>query len=388
MFSEIHAGHLIPSKLMPKVCHKLASAAVKGLPGKVCEANSKLLRLIKNLYGSCVTEFFRENMRHQNIELLRFLAALTVVHFHAVGALRSESFSDIESNPFTELGAAGVDLFFVISGFVIFLSATRKSHSPIEFARDRLVRLVPGYWIVTVIHTVILASVANLRGTEVPFDFFWTIQSLFFVSQPLGNNLPVISQGWSLEIEMLFYLLVAVGLIIKNPIAKIVFPAVALISLVGFGLLPDLALEFIFGGLLGYTYARIKFPPPVAIGAGVIGIILFVAPVTLGTVDAPRWVTWGVPSMLVVFSAINLPQLNWKILPTLGAASYPVYLLHMIVINIVSPIVSIFGSSTPLFFVALASCLILSQLLGIFFDKLVDKPISRFLKARIRKPIA
>jgi peptidoglycan/LPS O-acetylase OafA/YrhL len=92
--------------------------------------------------------------------------------------------------------------------------------------------------------------------------------------------------------------------------------------------------------------------------------------------------------MLVVFSAINLPQLNWKILPTLGAASYPVYLLHMMVINIVSPIISMFGSSTAMFFVALASCLILSQVLGIFFDKLVDKPISRFLKAKIKKPIA
>jgi peptidoglycan/LPS O-acetylase OafA/YrhL len=327
-------------------------------------------------------------MRYQNIELLRFIAALAVVYFHAVGTLRAVAFPEIGPNPLTELGAAGVDIFFVISGFVIFLSLTRKNRTPIEFARDRLIRLVPAYWILTVSHLVILASVAILRGTEVPFDISWTIQSLFFVSQPLGNNLPLISQGWSLEIEMLFYLLVAVGLIIKNPIANIVFPAVALVSLVGFGLLPDLALEFIFGGLLGYLYTRIKFPAPIAIGAGVLGIVLFVAPVGLGALDAPRWVTWGIPSMLVVFSAINLPQLNLKILPTLGAASYPVYLLHMMVINIVSPIISMFGSSTAMFFGALASCLILSQVLGIFFDKLVDKPISRFLKSRIKKPIA
>ncbi len=327
-------------------------------------------------------------MRYQNIELLRFIAALAVVYFHAVGTLRAVAFSEIGPNPLTELGAAGVDVFFVISGFVIFLSLTRKNRTPIEFARDRLIRLVPAYWILTISHLVILASVAILRAAEVPFDFSWTIQSMFFVSQPLGNNLPLISQGWSLEIEMLFYLLVAVGLIIKNPIANIVFPAVALVSLVGFGLLPDLALEFIFGGLLGYLYTRIKFPAPVAIGAGVIGIVLFVAPVILGAVDAPRWVTWGIPSMLVVFSAINLPQLNWKILPTIGAASYPVYLLHMMVINIVSPIMSMFGSSTAMFFFALASCLILSQVLGIIFDKMVDKPITRFLKARIKKPIA
>ena len=327
-------------------------------------------------------------MRYQNIELLRFIAALAVVYFHAVGTLRAVAFPEIGPNSLTELGAAGVDVFFVISGFVIFLSLTRKNRTPIEFARDRLIRLVPAYWILTVSHLVILASVAILRGTEVPFDISWTIQSLFFVSQPLGNNLPLISQGWSLEIEMLFYLLVAVGLIIKNPIANIVFPAVALVSLVGFGLLPDLALEFIFGGLLGYLYTRIKFPALIAVGAGVLGIVLFVAPVVLGALDAPRWVTWGIPSMLVVFSAINLPQLNWKILPTLGAASYPVYLLHMMVINIVSPIISMFGSSAAMFFVALASCLILSQVLGIVFDKLVDKPISRFLKARIKKPIA
>jgi peptidoglycan/LPS O-acetylase OafA/YrhL len=277
-----------------------------------------------------------------------------------------------------------VDIFFVISGFVIFLSLARRSRTPSEFARDRLIRLVPAYWILTVTHLVILAGVAVYRGTEVPFNFWWAIQSLFFVSQPLGNSLPLISQGWSLEIEMLFYLLVALGLLVKNSLAHILFPAVALVSLIGFGLLPDLAVEFIFGGFLGFIYTRIKFPPLIAIGAGVIGLGLFVAPVLLGSFDAPRWVTWGIPSMLVVFSAINLPQLKWKFLPTLGAASYPVYLLHMMVINIVSPILSMFGTSITMFFFALASCLIVSQALGIFFDKLVDKPISRFLKARIK----
>jgi exopolysaccharide production protein ExoZ len=323
-------------------------------------------------------------MRHQNIELLRFLAALAVVLFHAVGTLRAGRFSEIGSNPFIALGSAGVDIFFVISGFVIFLSVTRNSPSPIKFAKDRLVRLVPAYWILTVSQLGILASVAIYRGTELPFSFAWTIQSLFFVSQPLGNASPVISQGWSLEIEMLFYLLVAVGLLIKNSVANIIFPAVALVSLVGFGLAPDLAVEFIFGGLLGFLYTRIKFPALIAVVAGVLGIGLFVAPVLLGAVDAPRWITWGIPSMLIVFSAVNLPQLQWKLLPTLGAASYPVYLLHMMVINIVSPITSAFGTSTAFFIFALASSLILSQVLGIFYDKLIDKPISRFLKARVK----
>jgi exopolysaccharide production protein ExoZ len=323
-------------------------------------------------------------MRYQNIELLRFVAALAVVYFHAVGTLRAGGFSEIGSNSFTELGAAGVDIFFVISGFVIFLSLTRKSRTPLEFARDRLIRLVPAYWILTISQLGILASVAIYRGAELSFSFAWTIQSLFFLSQPLGNALPVISQGWSLEIEMLFYLLVAVGLVIKNSAANILFPAVALVSLVGFGLVPDLAVEFIFGGLLGFLYTRMKFPALVAAGAGVLGIGLFIAPVLLGAVDAPRWITWGIPSMLIVFSAINLPQLRWKLLPTLGAASYPVYLLHMMVINVVSPITSAFGTSTAFFFFALASCLIVSQVLGIFFDKLIDKPISRFLKSRVK----
>lgn len=323
-------------------------------------------------------------MRYQNIELLRFIAALSVVYFHAFGTLRAGGFSEIDSNPFTELGAAGVDVFFVISGFVIFLSLAKKTRTPAEFARDRLIRLVPAYWILTFAQLIILASVAVYKGTEVPFSFSWTIQSLFFVSQPLGNSAPLISQGWSLEIEMLFYLLVAAGLLIKNSIANILFPAVALVSLVGFGLLSDLAVEFIFGGLLGFLYARIKVPPFIAIVAGVTGVALFVAPFLFGDLDAPRWVTWGIPSMLIVFCAIYLPQLTWKFLPTLGAASYPVYLLHMIVINIVSPIMSLFGTSAPIFFFTLACCLILSQALGIFFDKFIDKPISRFLKERIR----
>jgi peptidoglycan/LPS O-acetylase OafA/YrhL len=323
-------------------------------------------------------------MRYQNIELLRFIAAIAVVYFHSVGTLRAGGFSEIEQNSFTELGAAGVDIFFVISGFVIFLSHKRRNRTPSEFARDRLIRLVPAYWILTLSQLFILVTVAIVKGTELSLNFSWAIQSLFFVSQPLGNSLPVISQGWSLEIEMLFYLLVALGLFIKHPVAKILFPAVALVSLVGFGLLPDLAVEFIFGGLLGFLYTRMKFPALIAAGSGVLGIVLFIAPVLLGSVDAPRWITWGIPSMLIVFSAMNLPQLQWKFLPTLGAASYPVYLLHMMVINIVSPIVSVFGANPTFSFIALASCLILSQVLGILFDKLIDKPISRFLKARVK----
>jgi peptidoglycan/LPS O-acetylase OafA/YrhL len=171
----------------------------------------------------------------------------------------------------------------------------------------------------------------------------------------------------------------------RNPVANILFPAVALISLVGFGVLPELAVEFIFGGLLGFLYTRIKFPPLVASLAGAIGVTLLVAPVMLGSIDAPRWVTWGIPSLLIVFSAINLPQLKWRALPTLGAASYPVYLLHMMVINIVAPIISLFEPTTAMFFFALACSLILSQALGILFDKLIDKPISKLLRAKLRK---
>ena len=138
-----------------------------------------------------------------SVHYLRAIAALGVVVFH--------SFDD---TPWQfPIGASGIHLFFTISGFVIGTSSERHPLGPWAFARVRIVRVVPLYW---------LATLVAVLSTFVMPGFFWqatadpakVLASLFFIPQIgiAGGNFPVLYQGWTLQYEMYFYALFALCL--------------------------------------------------------------------------------------------------------------------------------------------------------------------------------
>ena len=131
------------------------------------------------------------------IQFLRFLAASLVVLTHTLG-----EYDDLRS-----FGGFGVDVFFVISGFVIYL-ITDSGHK--NFFVKRLIRIVPIYWLFTIgISIIALLEPQLLRSAS--FDVTQIIASLFFIPYWTENAgfAPILTLGWTLNFEMLFYLYIA-----------------------------------------------------------------------------------------------------------------------------------------------------------------------------------
>jgi exopolysaccharide production protein ExoZ len=282
-----------------------------------------------------------------SIQYLRGCAALMIVIFHS--RLNGEGFEGYSSG-FLQ---AGVDIFFVISGFIMWVT-TAKGMTMLEFFRRRFIRIVPLYWLLT---TVVLATLCVFPNAVQSgrFDRLHVLGSyLFFpvVHPILGIMQPLLIPGWTLNYEMFFYAIFGVALILPT-IPRLVAVSTILFALVSLPLLttvPPLTvvefytfsriLEFAFGMALGWLYVGgAKLSPATAwvsllLGAGAIA--------TTGNIFVARGLWVGVPALLVVTGAVMIERLsglpNIPGLHFLGNASYSLYLSHPIVVSIVRQI--------------------------------------------------
>src|SRR3954470_5950884 len=101
-----------------------------------------------------------------HIQVLRFFAAVAVIAFHAAG-VAPDGFKvpDGAISFVLSYGGRGVDLFFVISGFIIFYATRRAKLTPAEFLRRRVERIVPLYFLVTLAVTVLAVTLPATFGT-------------------------------------------------------------------------------------------------------------------------------------------------------------------------------------------------------------------------------
>lgn len=281
-----------------------------------------------------------------SIQYLRAVAALMVFAFHAAFRVgRTESFF---------IGAAGVDVFFVISGFVMWTITARREPSPGVFIWHRLSRIVPLYWLVTMVYVAIglvapaLFPYPRVVASEV-------VQSLLFIPfySQTGLVEPIVAPGWTLNIEMFFYAVFAVGLALPAR-WRLVYLTAVLCAMAAMGaMLPSdapaplkaygnqLLLEFLAGVYLGRLWSS-GWAPGFAVGLLLIaaGVGGFAAVQLTGFSPAPlRFLLWGGPSVCLVLGALaversgRLPEI--PLLHTLGDASYSIYLLHTLMLAVV-----------------------------------------------------
>ncbi len=138
------------------------------------------------------------NIRYKELDALRGIAALLVVFFHF-------TMGRSEYNSFFKLGISGVDLFFMISGFVIFMSL-QKIKSGSEFVINRIGRLYPTYWSAVTFTFIIMLAYAFYKGNQsiyltIRYIANMTMFQFYFQIDDLDGPY------WSLIIEMLFYIL-------------------------------------------------------------------------------------------------------------------------------------------------------------------------------------
>ena len=268
------------------------------------------------------------------IQVLRGVAALAVILFHA----RQELAWRHIAVPLPELtvGAAGVDLFFVVSGFVMVhasraLFGSRASVTP--FLLRRLARIVPLYWFFTVVR--LLYIVAANRHSSLLDD--WPSHLLYSLSfvPPGDGRFPIVVQGWTLSYEMAFYFAFALCLPLREGRALLVLSgALALAGVLGgldlvqgrAGAIANPQLfEFLGGVLVARLHgAGIRLAPVSAAGLALAGATALLAMAAARDGIGPwRGVVCGLLASIQVLRGVDGPGRRRRAAGRAGAAAAP-----------------------------------------------------------------
>jgi len=294
--------------------------------------------------------------RFYSVQILRGLAAVLVV-LHHQSHIAIPVFGWQPSTRFFDNGAFGVDLFFPISGFVIYLTASsllrqdRSAPDWRDFAWRRFLRVAPPYWFFTVLKLALFFAVP---ATMLHYRFQASNTVAGFLFLPAYNfehaPEPPLGVGWTLNYEMLFYAMVTLSIACRRPVLRFCAPIITTLAILGliiphawsaFSYLADpIELEFLAGMFIAAGFREIQRLPwwvPAAILPAALTFALILAPGGSTLIFQPqRALFYGIPGALVLASVVALePRLNLRpqrSLLLLGDASYSLYLLHTFIV--------------------------------------------------------
>jgi peptidoglycan/LPS O-acetylase OafA/YrhL len=288
------------------------------------------------------------------IQFGRAIAACLVVLFHSGRMLTLPQYvgHDFLAKQIFTFGNAGVDFFFVLSGFVIFYVHQRDIGRPgrlFHYVWRRVTRIYPMYWAVT----ALIIAMAIAKSDWAALAIHHIVMSVLLL--PDYQN-PLLDVGWTLTHEVLFYGVFAVAILSRR---LGIFLGLIWLGLVVAGLFePSSSMllrfaadpyhfEFAFGILA--ALATNRFQSPRAWIVALAGVILFAATAglvdwhTLGSAETICRILFGVASGLTLYGVSVSEKLgqirfpNWA--AYLGAASYSIYLVHTIIVGFAARII-------------------------------------------------
>lgn len=339
------------------------------------------------------------HLHFDSIQALRGLAALFVVFQHV---------------RFLNFGAFGVDIFFCISGFMIMFT-TEKSTK--YFFRKRLIRILPLYYLMT-LGTYLLLLLFPSMFQQTRLDPSYLVKSLLFIPFDIGGGAiqPLVRIGWTINCEMLFYLLFFIsfhismkyrGLICSAFLAVLVgmvqifAPAISSWqSPVGNALAPVLTfygdpvmLEFLFGiaayYLLRCLYRRHTLHPvsksvsmASAVSIPVIFCLLAYFTPRINVIGFRRLPLWGLPAFLLLVLAFlaGLGLTMPRFFVQLGNISYSLYLVHYYPVMLLDRMVFDFSALSALSIAGLAVSVVLSISLAYLCWFLIEQKFTGWLR--------
>ncbi|MEX3999168.1 acyltransferase family protein [Paraburkholderia sp. EG285A] len=295
-----------------------------------------------------------------SIQVLRAVGALLVIFCHGAGEIMANHAAG--ATGFWQFvnakGLFGVDIFFVVSGFVMMHIIAGKptgGATAARFISERVLRIVPLYWMTTLLSVGVGLAMPALKHKNA-YSGVYVLRSLLFVpstNPSTGAPEPVLGLGWTLNYEMFFYVVIFLLLLIgvRRVFAAVLAIFVALIAL-GLAFAPSdivlrswthsIILEFAFGALLAQARQagwRIGGKTQYALLAAGVAGWLAAAPANADFVL--RGLVWGVPAA-AIFAAATLGRSSLafpKLLTLTGDASYSLYLTHLFVMRICSVVV-------------------------------------------------
>ena len=344
-----------------------------------------------------------------NIQALRAIAALIVVWAHV-----RELFPAVASMKYLPSGLAGVDLFFVISGFIMVASTQSRAIGPLEFLANRWGRLAPIYYIVTIIVFLLAAFAPAIMKSSRP-DPDSLLYSLLFIPhlKSADRIYPLYYLGWTLNYEMFFYATLALGMWIfrtwRYVATGIFICALAALGLVMDGLFDDsivlyaftrsIMLDFVLGIAIALSIPALTRIGSNRILAGLTLVLGFIAlaiagrfvPDLAADLIAPAGDTilrYGIPAGLIVASAVALEMngavVRNRLILLIGDASYSLYLTHFFVIAVAIMASNRLALGTSARIGVAVAAYVASIAVAVGVYKMVEQPLNRFVRARLR----
>ena len=304
-----------------------------------------------------------------NIQFLRFVAAMLVVLYHSATRLpANDSVFQFIFSTGESLGFAGVDIFFVISGFI--MAHTSSDHAgpgdSFDFSRRRLARIFSGYWPFFILAVVIFSFFRAEHYADANL-----LKSFFLWPQSLNHILLEIT--WTLSFELYFYLLFSFLILLSTPRNRYIYIWLAFVFLLAFNLYRHFVahsfspeniyyltfwpqflsspflLEFFAGALVAWRVTRKPDGP--ALSWLAIGIVLFFAGGSIneylysGLIEqgfhvVPRVLIYGIPASMILTGLVRMEktagiQAPLRFSALTGGASYAIYLSHILILTVV-----------------------------------------------------
>lgn len=283
----------------------------------------------------------------QYLQVLRGIASLLVVLMHAGFTFKLVSGNTFLADVFA-FGGAGVDIFFVLSGFIITYSCfhlTSDTANLPGYLRRRFVRIYPPYWVLFFVFLLMHWLFWNHYHQHDIFELDKMLGSLLLLP---GHEM-VNGVSWTLTYELFFYVLFAGFFLVKRKIVFAVVLALYGVLLVLIGeterdpwmtiLLFPMNIEFLLGIVVAFLWKKLNVPlAKILLIAGITWFIaggwLAVHNITAFHGSLNRVVLFGLPSSLIIISLIRLEREGSMVRPSrlllaLGDASYSIYLIHL-----------------------------------------------------------
>jgi exopolysaccharide production protein ExoZ len=328
----------------------------------------------------------------ESIQAGRGIAALLVVIHHAAQKAHALSGGAI---PLFDFGIIGVDIFFMISGFIIYFVTANKTMTHVEFMEKRIIRVFPLYWGLSLLALVVFILAPKLinsnaqEPTDIAASFFlWPTSAPYLV-----NN------GWTLTYEIIFYGLWA---LVALPTAKPKNAYLACLALVAasfIGLLSgldykvmnfSLFLEFAFGVAIGVAFKKglIRQSTPVSIVLMAAGAFLAHLAISEGLGSSElRGFALAIPSAMIFFGLISLGSFwaRLRVILAIGDSSYSLYLFHPFILVAIPLTVKLLGfTSVPQILAISVAICIASIWASHMVYRFVEFPLTQMMRGMIK----
>lgn len=275
--------------------------------------------------------------KYYGIQYLRGIAALFVICYHSMVMSAVVPYFN------SPRGEFGVDFFFVISGFVMWVTTESKPNNTLSFWISRILRVVPLYWVFTLCFVCAVVFMPSLFFNSRGLDLLFIIKSFLLIpaiNPDVGEMTPIYTIGWTLVYEMFFYFIFGFSLFLIDQKKRFAFVVAVVGGLACCGMIFDfegvvvstytnsIMLEFLAGVGLGYFRVHL-LNASVKVGFGLVVLSLAVL-FTFHADQSSRFLIYGIPSLMLVAGVVSLEKyikLHIIRLPLFfGEISYSLYL--------------------------------------------------------------